>query len=204
MIVLTLMLVLAFTVGAYFFLVSGEGDRTAARSHEIQAAVIGEGVANRVTTIINRWPWSARFHAKLGSPGGYAFTEQKFPFGKGDVFAKIPEVTFRGSLKDLPQPLSYRLVVEVTCAGAKVLMLWDKQHSTSLLSAASDDGTVVSQHPDGTPESALDALADLVKGTSRKNRPLGAIPLDLAGVVDAAILDRQAGTNPAKAILGGP
>ena len=201
-IVLTLVLLLALTLGAYFFLVSGETDRTAARSREIQATLIGEGVANRITMLINRWPWSDRLQLRLGTNGRLSFTDRTFPFGAGDPLTRQPDVTFAGVISDTGPPLCYRLKLSIVCGGQRVFMVWDKQHSTSLLSAAADDGTVLLNHPDGTAESAIDALVDQVKTTSRRNRPLGLVPADMANTVDAEILDRQSGKDPARTILG--
>ena len=199
--VMVLLLLSGFAFGVYFWLVSGETDRTAAQSKEIQAAALGEGVAARIAALVNQWPWRDRFYQKLapGAPA-FIFTQATFPFFLAGRDYKSGDIAFLGSIHDLAQPLNYRIRLEVVYFGQRVHMTFDKVYSTSVLSVADADGAKAVRHNEGGSQDALDTLLEQIKIAARDARP--GVPPAEAATVDTAIITRRSGANPARQYLG--
>lgn len=203
--VMALVLLCAFFTGVFFFLARGETDRTVVQAREIQATIIGEGVAARITALVDSRPWAGRFYKQMrdGAPV-YAFTHQRFPFDlKHGPFAN-GDATFTGFVKDLAVEGSYRILVEVSYQGQRVLMTFDRAYPQGVLAVSTQDSGVIAGHADPGDRSAIDQLVDRTRDAARGSR--GDAPfrgIDYLPDLDATLTDRRSGRNPGREILWG-
>lgn len=203
--VMAIVLLCAFFCGVFFFLARGETDRTAVQAREIQATIIGEAVAARIGTMVDRLPWADRFYQKLrGTDPVYAFSHLRFPFDFTHGPFASGEASFRGVVKDQSQTGSYRIMVEVTYQGQKVLMTFDKAYPQGFLAVSSQDATVLAGHADPNEQDVLDQLIDRTRAAARAGRgdPIFQ-DINYLDQVDTALADRRSGKNPGRAILWG-
>ncbi|MBI4859514.1 MAG: hypothetical protein HY815_04540 [Candidatus Riflebacteria bacterium] len=201
-IVLALVMLCGFFAALWFFLARGEKDRTQVHTHEIEATVIGEGAAARISTMVKEFAWSERFYVKLAQPGRpFLFTHRTYPFDMRHGLFATGDAGFAGTIYDHPTcPFSYRIVMEIVARGSTVVMTWDKVYPQTLLSAASDDGTFLSAHVDASSTERIDRLIDQIRDDARGNRGEGELTdRGLAGELDG----RRSGRNPGRDLLGG-
>jgi hypothetical protein len=203
--VMALVLLCAFFTGVFFFLARGETDRTVVQAREIQATIIGEGVAARIGTLVDSWPWAGRFYKQMRDGASvYAFTHQRFPFDlRHGPFAN-GEASFTGFVKDLPVAGSYRILVEVSYQGQRVLMTFDRAYPQGVLSVSTQDAGVLAGHASPADRSVIDQLVDRTRDAARNAR--GDEPfrqIDYLSDLDATLTDRRSGRNPGREILWG-
>jgi hypothetical protein len=207
--VLALVLLCAFFTGVFFLLASGETDRTAAQSREIQATVLGEGVSARLTAMVSQHPWKDRFYKQLARAGAegaaaYSFTHRTFPFRHDQGAFRTGDLSFFGTIADLPAPRSYRIKLEVTAHGQRVTMVWDKVYPYSLLGVAGEDASTLASHPSPESRDRIDQLIDGIRSAARGNRGGGELREgDIGRQVDEALTDRRSDRNPGRQLFGG-
>lgn len=205
MLVLTIVMMCAVFIGAFFMLASGETDRTVVLTREIQATIIGEGVAARIAALVSPFPWKDRFFKKnVESDPDLTFTNRTFPFWMDSgVFRS--DASFVGSCGDLPGVTNtYRIKLEVNFQGQRVRMVWDKVYPQSLLGVSSEDTTQIAANLDLTRPDQVDGYIDGLRNTARQNRGDGSLSQgDLGWSVDGALGDRRSNRNPGHEILEG-
>lgn len=203
--VMAIVMLCAFFTGVFFFLARGETDRTVVQAREIQATIIGEGVAARIGAMVDRLPWADRFYKHLrGASPVYAFTHQRFPFNYRHGPFGTGEASFTGFVKDLPVDGAYRIMVEITCSGQRILMTFDRAYPQGILSVSSSDSGVLAGHADAADRDVLDRIVDGTRDAARQNR--GDDPfrtIDFLPGVDGTLSDRRSGRNPGRQILFG-
>lgn len=202
--VLAIVMLCAFFTGLFFFLARGETDRTVVQAREIQATIIGEGVAARIATVVSRFPWAERFYKKLAVGPAYAFNQRKFPFDMRHGEFATGEASFVGEIADLATPGTYRIKLEVAFQGQRVLMTWDKAYPQALLSVGSQESTVLAGHQDPGAKDSVDKLIERIRREAEENRGDGTFrSAGLSSPVGSALSDRRSGKNPGREILWG-
>lgn len=203
--VMALVLLCAFFTGVFFFLARGETDRTVVQAREIQATIIGEGVGARIATMVESRPWADRFYKQMRDGASvYLFTHQRFPFDLRHGPYATGEAAFTGFVKDLAVTGTYRVLVEVTYQGQRVLMTFDRVYPQGVLSVSTQDANVLAGHADPADRSAIDELVDRTRDAARGAR--GDAPfrgIDYLPELDTTITDRRSGRNPGREILWG-
>lgn len=203
MIVMVAVLFCFFLVGVFFFLARGEQDRTQILSHETQAAIVGEGVAARLASLVNQNAWADRFYVVLGKPGTpYFFTHDRFPFKMEHGSFARGECAFSGVIYDHPKlPFTYRIVAEVSYRGRKVQMTWDKLYPHNLLHVTDSDTTAVTAHPQGLSTDRIDQLVDGIRSDAWVNRFGENASAKWNQDFQSDMQSRRSGENPGRTIL---
>jgi hypothetical protein len=202
-IVMVVALFCLFLVGVFFFLARGEQDRTQFLSYEIQATIIGEGVAARIASLVDQNAWADRFYVALARPGTpYLFTHDRFPFKmEHGPFAR-GDCGFSGVVYDHPTlPFTYRIIVEVSYRGRRVQQSWDKVYPQNLLHVTDSETTVVSAHSQGAAAGRIDQFVDGIRADAWANRFGEDANAKWSQAYQSDIQNRRSGTNPGRTIL---
>jgi len=200
--VLALVMVSSIFSAFWFFLASGEKDRTRGHAREIEASIIGEGAASRIAALVDQSPWSERFYVRLAQTGRpFLFTHKTVPFDMRHGGFASGDVSFAGTIYDHPKvPLTFRIVMEIEVRGSRVVMTWDKVYPQGLLSSSCTDGSLLSAQAEGSSSDRVDQLIDDIRNDSRGNRGEGELSdPGLAAEID----DRRSGQNPGRTLLAG-
>lgn len=208
--VFSMVLCIAFFTGVWFYLVRGEAAGTDQLARRLVATAAGEAVAQQLSALVHRKPWNERFYKLAGSPLAgslgrfrWTFDQRSFPLldqpadrlgalGRGS-WVREERPSFRGMVKDLGRPKTYRLLLTVAFADVDVLMTWDKVWTEGLMGRLSGAADVVTTRVESADEDALDARLEAVKARARANAgPDGQISAQLDELVDAL----QSGRKP--------